>query len=194
MTAETDGTLNGLLDKVENAAVGSVVSVRDVINEFGDRAVTPLILTIAVLLISPLSGIPGVPTASAFIVVTLAIQALFGQRRLWLPEFLLRREVKSKFALTAIDWLRKPCAFADRLAKPRLTWLTTGAMRWVTLSVCVIVPMFWPLLEFLPLMTTFGATIVALLAFGLFTRDGIYVLIGYAIVVASIIAVRMAIF
>jgi hypothetical protein len=82
---------------------------------------------------------------------------------------------------TAVSWLRRPSAFVERYSRHRLSVLTNGVMRGVALLVCAIVALFWPPLEFLPFMSTFGAGIVCLLAFGLMTRDGLYVLTGYCV-------------
>lgn len=173
-------TLTHLLDGLEHAASCASVSVDDVLHEFGDRAITPFILLIALLLVSPLSGIPGAPTVSAALIVLLTFQALLGRRKLWLPAFLLRREVASKRLLMAVKWMRKPCAFVDRHSHSRLRILTVGPARSFTLLVCMIIPLGWPLLEVLPMISSIGAAVVALLSFGLFTRDGLYVLLGYA--------------
>ncbi len=180
MEKGSERTLTHLLDGVEHAAQGARVSVDDILHEFGDRAITPLILLLAVILVSPVSGIPGVPTGSAVLLVILSMQALFGRRRLWLPERLKRMTMASRHVQRAVGWLRRPCAFVDRHSRPRLQFLTYGPMRWLTLLICVILPLSWPPLEMVPFFTSFGAGIVALLAFGLFTRDGIYVLAGYA--------------
>lgn len=182
MQDEKDWPLTHLLDSVDHAARGATVSLDNVLEEFGERAITPFILIIAVLLVSPVSGIPGVPTVSAIVIVILSSQALFGRRRLWLPHWLKDRKLPSTRVRTAVSWMRKPCAFLDRHSRPRLLLLTEGPMRWITLLVCVVIPMGWPLLEVLPFVTSIGAGTVSLLAFGLLTRDGIYVLAGYLMV------------
>lgn len=186
MSPDDDKTLTHLLDSVEHAAAGETVSIADIMHEFGDRAITPLILIIALLLVSPLSGIPGTPTIAAILIVTLSLQALFGRRRLWLPQWLLRRELSALRVRQAVGWMRRPCAWIDRHSQQRLRFLTAGPMRWVTLLVCVLIPLSWPLLEILPFVTSFGAGTVSLMSLGLFTRDGIYVLAGYGIVGAGL--------
>ena len=173
MTKRNKHTLGALLDGMEHAARKRDVSVSDLIREFGDRAITPFILIVALLLVSPLSGIPGTPTVAALLIVTLAVQALSGRRRLWLPQFLMRQHVASRYLRRAVDWMRRPCAFLDRHTHIRLEFLTRGVMRVVTLALCVLIPLGWPFLEILPLVSSFGAGTVALLAFGLFTRDGV---------------------
>lgn len=193
MTAAADRSLTILLDQMEDAAQNTDVSVSDVLDELGNRAITPFILLIALLMISPLSGILGVPTIAAVLIITLAVQALFGKQRLWLPQWALGLSIRSSRMQTAVDWMRRPCAFLDRHSRPRLRLLTRHPMRWITLLLCAVVPAFWPVLEVLPFASTCGAIVVASLAFGLLTRDGIYVLAGYCMV-GVIIAVAFAVF
>ena len=185
MPSRPDRTLTHLLDSVEHAARDERVSVADVLDEFGERAITPFILIIALLLVSPLSGIPGTPTVSAVVIITLAVQALFGRRRLWLPQRVLRLEMPSAHVRRAVSWMRRPCAFLDRHSRARLRILTSGPLRGLTLLICVIIPLTWPLLELLPFVTSVGAATISLLAFGLLTRDGIYVLAGYLVVAVA---------
>lgn len=179
--------MNDLLDAVAEAASDkNVVSVRDVLEAIGDRSIMPFILVIAILLVSPLSGIPGVPTFSASLIILLAVQAIGGRRRLWLPEVLLRRSVAADTLKRMVAWLRKPCNFIDRHSRPRLHWLSAGPLRYATLLACVLIPLGWPLLEVLPLVSSIGAGTVSLLIFGLFSRDGVFVLAGYGMIAITL--------
>ena len=184
---QDEHTLAYLLDSMDRAAENEAVSINDVLHEIGDRSITPLILIVALLLVSPLSGIPGVSTMAALIIILLAVQAVTGQRRLWLPQFLLRREVAGHRLSGCVRFLRRPCAFVDGRCKPRLQFLTTGPMRFITLVVVPIIPLGWPCMEVLPMMSSLGAGTVALLVFGLFTRDGLFVLLGYICVAITLI-------
>jgi hypothetical protein len=172
---------------MDAAASGTMVSVRDVVHEFGDRSITPLILLVAALMITPLSGIPGMPTLAAALIVTMSVQALLGRRRIWLPGFLLDRSMAAHRLRWAVSWLRRPSAYFDRHAHKRLQSLVKGPGRTLALLVCALIPMTWPLLEILPLVSTLGATVVGLLAFGLFTRDGLYALLGYALIAVLVL-------
>lgn len=116
----------------------------------------------------------------------LAVQALWGRRHLWLPDFLLRRKISGQRLAGVVAWLRAPCQFVDRHTHPRLTLLTRGALRTLSLAACVVIPLGWPLLEVLPFVTSLGALTVALLAFGLFTHDGLYVLAGYGVIALTL--------
>tara|TARA_R110000850_G_scaffold138514_2_gene259594 strand:- start:3231 stop:3815 length:585 start_codon:yes stop_codon:yes gene_type:complete len=181
-------SLTHLLDGMEHAARHDIVSVKDVLDEFGERSVLPFILVASLLLVSPLSGLFGVTTLIAMVIIVLSAQALWGRRRLWLPGFILRRRVKSSRLLLGIRWLRAPSKFFDRHSGRRLLILVTGPMRSITLLTCMVLPTAWPMLEFVPFASSFGGGTVALFSFGLFTRDGLYVLLGYlTILVTSVV-------
>jgi hypothetical protein len=179
--------LTDLLDRVALAAHDrDRVPLRDIMHRLGDASITPAILVVSVLLISPLSGVPGIPTISAFLVITLSVQALLGRDQAWLPDFLLRRTLPAHKLTRALGWLRRPCAFVDRNTRPRLMILTRGVMRRVTLLACTVIPLGWPVLELVPFVATTGGLTVGLLVFGLFTRDGLFVLGGYGMIALTL--------
>ena len=175
----SDAALTRLLDRLEQAGEGDAVTVQDVLDATGDRSIMPVVLAIALILVSPLSGIPGLPTLSAIVILLVMGQAVFRREHLWLPAVLRNRQINRDRYGRAIRWMRKPAAWIDRHSHPRLRILTVGPLRWLTLLVCMCVPMAWPFLELLPFVTSFGAGALALMTFGLFTRDGLYVLWGY---------------
>ncbi|MBM2290790.1 exopolysaccharide biosynthesis protein [Sulfitobacter pseudonitzschiae] len=179
MSKFDDKTLTHLLDAIDEAADGTVVCVREILAAIGDRSIMPVVLAISILIVSPLSGIPTVPTLSSVILLILMGQA-FGQRRhLWLPEILLRRELASARVQTATGWLRRPCAWLDAHSRPRLRVLTSGVLRPLTLVVCMLTAATFPFLEILPFVSSFCAGAIAMIAFGVITRDGLWVLAGY---------------
>ena len=179
MSIHNDKTLTHLLDAIDKAAAGDVVSVRDVLRAIGDRSIMPLVLAVSILIVSPLSGIPTVPTLSSLILLVLMGQAMGRHRRLWLPDILLRREMPTHRVQTATGWLRRPCAWLDAHARPRLRVLTSGVLRPLTLLVCMAVAATMPFLEILPFVSSFSAGAIAMIAFGVLTRDGLWVLAGY---------------
>lgn len=150
-------------------------------DELGHRSITPVMLALSLLLVSPLSGIPGVPTVFGIILIILAYQALFGRDRLWLPRRLRDRAVSSERLCRAIGWVRKPARLIDRVSRPRLLVLTVGPFRSFTFVVCAATAVIFPPLELLPMVTSFGAGAIALMAFGLLARDGLFILAGYVV-------------
>ncbi|MEL6466395.1 MAG: exopolysaccharide biosynthesis protein [Pseudomonadota bacterium] len=181
MTPDDERTLDHLLDALDEAGEGEEVSVQNILDEIGDRSIMPIVLAVSILLVSPLSGIPGFPTLSALILLTLIGQALAGRRHPWLPPLLRHRCVSRGRLHAATRWLRRPAAWFDRHSHPRLRVLARNPLRQVALVLCFVIPLSWPFLELLPFFTSFGAGAVALLAFGLLTRDGYFLIAGYAV-------------
>lgn len=175
------GTLTQLLEAIDDAAGGNEASVQDILDKIGDQSIMPVVLAIALILVSPLSGIPGLPTLSSVVIVMVMAQAFSRREHLWLPAFVCKRRIRSDRVRKAVAWMRKPAAWIDRHSHPRLHLVTAGPLRWLTLLACLLVPLIWPFLELLPFVTSIGATAVALMAFGLITRDGLYVLGGYLV-------------
>ncbi|WP_407494167.1 exopolysaccharide biosynthesis protein [Pseudooceanicola sp. MF1-13] len=172
-------SLNDILDALQDAERGDCVSVRDILNEVGSRSFAPTILVPALILVSPLSGIFGLPTIGAIFIFLITIQKLAGRRHVWLPEFLKRREVKSDKLDRAIGWLRKPCAWIDARTHKRLTYFVSRPANIVTLLTIIGITLIIPFLEVLPMVTSVFAGAISLFAIGLLARDGLFTMLGY---------------
>lgn len=158
------------------------VTVRDILRHVGDRSFAPTLLVPALILVSPLSGIPGLPTIGSILVVLIALQALFGHSHVWLPEFLMRRKVAAHRLDGALNYLERPASWVDRHSHGRWRLMSLRPVRILTLITILLVAVTWPLLELLPLVTSIGAFAVSLFAIGLFTRDGVYTAAGFVFV------------
>lgn len=180
--SEEHHTLTDIIDALDAVATGEWVSVGDILHRIGERSFAPALLVPALILVSPLSGIPGLPTVGSFIVILIALQALMGRHAVWLPGFLMRRSIGTARFRSALGWLRRPLAWVDRHSANRMWFANTRPLRMLTLIVIVVIAAMWPMLEFLPLVTSIGAFAVSLLAVGLLTRDGLYVIAGYVFV------------
>jgi hypothetical protein len=182
MTAAEPDTLTGVLEALRRAAHGEELSVQDMLTGIGDRSFATALLVPALILVSPISGIPGTPTLGAVVVILIVAQWIAGRDHLWLPDFVVRRRVSSARFRSAVAWFDKPADFLDRHTAPRLTVLTCWPLVLLPLLTVIAIAATWPLLELLPFVTTVGAFAVSLFAFGLMTRDGVFVLAGYAFV------------
>lgn len=173
-------TLGELLDAIDPGADTDSVSLRDILDKIGARSFAPVILVPALLMISPLSAIPGMPTLSGLLIIIISLQWVFARKHLWLPDVLLRRRIKASKVSRAVAWLRKPTRWVDRHSHRRLRVLTTPPLTIVPKVAIVLIAVSWPVLELLPMVTSIGAFAVSLLAFGMMTRDGAYLAGGYA--------------
>ncbi len=172
--------LGDLLELMRPVEGDTRVSVEDVLKRVGDHSFPAVILVLAVILVSPVSGIPGTPTIGALITILVTLQALIGRKHLWLPRFLMRRNIKAKKMTRAVDWLSRPAGWMDHLSSGRLKILTSRPMRPLAYVVVILIAMSWPVLELLPFVTSFFAGAVAMIMYGLMTRDGLFLVAGYA--------------
>lgn len=175
-------SMTGVLAALRRAARGEDLSVEDMLAEIGERSFATALLVPALILVSPISGIPGSPTIGAVVVVLIVAQWIARRDHLWLPGFVMRRRVSSARMQRALAWLDRPAALVDRHCAPRLVFLTTGPLAVLPLMTVFLIAATWPLLELLPFVTSIGAFAVSLFAFGLMTRDGVYIVVGYAVV------------
>jgi len=172
--------LSVLLDRVA-ALKGPRVSIGDVVAEVGDTAFTPLILLAALIIVSPLSGIPGLPSLFGALMMLISGQMLAGRRNLWLPGLLRRRAIPAERLRRALGRLRRVAAALDRRLHPRLTVLTDGMAGRVPVVMIFATGCGLPLLEVFPFVSSLVAFAIAVLAAGLFARDGLLVIAGYCI-------------
>ena len=93
---EPEGVEDVLGELDDLAAKGDKVRVGDVLDDFGGRSFGPFIMLPALLEITPVGGIPGVPSFLAAIVALIAVQLLLGKDHVWMPQWLQDRAVESK--------------------------------------------------------------------------------------------------
>jgi hypothetical protein len=164
--------LNELADKEDRVALG------DAVEAFGNRSYGPFLVLFPLIDISPVGGIPGLPTAMAAIIMLFALQMLWGRTHMWLPGFLARRSLSAEKVKKATEKMRGLARFMDRWFHGRLPWLTQGPMVRVAAVLVIAMACTVPPLELLPFATT--APMIAIAAFGLalLVRDGVLMIIA----------------
>ena len=164
------GDVLGELDEL--AANHDEVRVADVLDDFGARSFGPFIMIPAVLEITPVGGIPGVPTVLALFIALIAVQLLIGRDHVWMPKFVQRRAVGSKKLHKAVGKLKGMANFLDRHSKGRLEGLTKGTAIKLVAAVIIALCCTVPPLEFLPFASTIPMLAIAVLGLALTVRDG----------------------
>jgi hypothetical protein len=154
------------------------VSISDIKNSIGQRSFGPFLLIIAVVEISPIGGIPGLPTALAGIAVFIAAQILFGRPYFWLPEVIRRRSIEGDRLKKALDHLKPGARLIDKAIGPRLTWFTRGLFIRFVAVLCILLALSVPPLELVPFASTVPFATIGLFGLALTAEDGLLVLIG----------------
>jgi hypothetical protein len=191
--APPNDNLTRLLEQIEAETGDGAVSVREVLGILGPRAFTPMLLVPSLVLVSPASAIPGVPSLLSALVGLVALQMLLGHARIWLPRLLLDRALDADRFARVLGALRGPVARVDPLINERLTWLADKPGNIPALAICATVSFFMPLIEFVPFLTSILAGAIALFATGMFARDGLFMLLGYGLVGGGAVLVTQAV-
>ena len=190
MPKKKNNNLSGVLDALEDVAEGDSVTVSEIVDAMGERSFATVLLVPALIMVSPLSGIPGSPTIAGTLFALISIQMLMRRDSLWLPGFIGRLSVRADRLAKALDWLRKPAGWVDPVIRRRLTVLTDRPASYVALLCCIGLALTMPPMELLPFAASFASGAVALFATGLMARDGVFILLGY-VTVAGLIALVM---
>ena len=141
---------------------------------------------VVLLVLSPLAALPipfsSVPAGIGILVV--GIRMLLGRERAWLPAPLRRVRITRQHVLAALRRLARFLRFLGVHPRPRLAPLVSPAGRRVVgLSVtCAGVAVLLPV----PFGNQLPALAMATLGIGLVRRDGAALLIGHALVLASV--------
>jgi hypothetical protein len=165
------------------------VSVRDLIDALGDRALGALLFLFAVPNVLPVP--PGTSAVLGLPLLFLAAQLMIG-RRPWLPAVVSVRSMPhADFAALVrriSPWLKR----AERLLRPRLSWLALPPMEYAIGAVCLLLAAVLTLP--IPLGNVLPAVAISLLALAVLERDGLWVLAGLAVALVSMLVVSGVIF
>jgi hypothetical protein len=166
-------SLGDILDRFEELArQDSRVVVADMVDAIGSRSYGPFLIVPALIELSPVGGVPGVPTALAVLVVVFAAQMLFGRRHLWTPAWLARRGMAARRLTRMVAAARPLAQRMDRWFHGRLRALTSGVGMRVAALACIGLALVVPPLELFPFASSAPMGAIALIGLALLVRDG----------------------
>lgn len=179
--ADEPHSVGDVLDKFHELADQGDVEVGPMTEAFGSRSYGPFLIIPPLIDISPVGGIPGLPTVLGAIIFLVAAQIALGRKHLWLPGFIARRKIPADKARKVADKSRRLARFLDRWFHGRLPALTGGPFVRIAGVLIMLLTLTVPPLELLPFATT--APMAAILAFGLalLVRDGVLMIAALAL-------------
>lgn len=191
--SDTPLSLTALLAAIRPRADEEALTLGELLSRIGQRSFAATLLVIGLLMVSPLSAIPFLPSLITLVILLIAGQAIMGRHHLWLPGFLTRRRIASSKLNKALDTLIKPAAWIDRRRSGRWTVLTLWPFSAIAYVTIIAVSLTWPPLSFVPFSTTLSAVGISFLAAGQTLRDGIFVLVGYVYLGLLVTGVSVAV-
>ncbi|MBS1178516.1 MAG: Exopolysaccharide synthesis ExoD [Proteobacteria bacterium] len=173
-------TLSDLLHGIAQQAGRERISVRDLIDALGDRALGALLFLFAFPNVLPMP--PGTSAVLGAPLVFLAAQLMVG-RGPWLPRLLASRSMsQADFAALVrriAPWLKR----GERMLRPRFSWLARPPAEFALGAVCLVLALV--LVLPVPLGNVLPAVAISLLALAIVERDGLWVLAGLAAALVS---------
>lgn len=173
--------LTTIVDRVVAATHKEEVAVDDLVQAIGQASFTPVLLLPAIAVATPLSGIPLFSTLMGILIFLVALQMLLRREQLWLPQWLLRRKTNGARVRSAFEWVRPAVTWLDANTYVRFTAFVHRPVIFVPQIMCVLSGLAMPFLEFVPFSSSLVGGAVALLAFGMMARDGLFVIFGLSL-------------
>ncbi len=184
---DTKQSLSETLLEVRQSIQGEQITLGCLLELVGEQGLLLFVMLLMVPFLLPVS-IPGVSTVFSLVVILVGVGVALN-RLPWLPGRLLNRAIAVESLLPALDKGISLTRRIDKVIQPRLLALTHGAtlnrFNGVMMVVAGILLLF-PL-GLIPFSNTLPGVAVLLLAAGLLQRDGLFVLLGYLMVLITLV-------
>ncbi|MBV7265926.1 exopolysaccharide biosynthesis protein [Erythrobacter ani] len=171
----------------ELAETENEVSLGDVLDKFGDRSFAPVMMILALLELTPVGVIPGVPSILALCIILIAVQLLIGREHIWVPDWIESRSVTSRKLEKSTDKLGGPAETLDNLAKGRLQFLAEGPALQVAAAIIILLALAVPPLELLPWASAGPMIANAIICLAMMVRDGLAMLLAWVLAAAAMV-------
>lgn len=153
------------------------ISIGELVDKLSDRGFGLVQLILALPVCIPLLW--GIPQAVAVPMMFISLQIALGRHALWLPEKARAKSISRDAMVNLATRAEKYVGWFERIARPRLVFLTRGAPERVFGALMAV--FCSSILVPLPGTNTVPGVGVAIQSIGFLERDGLLVLLGTAI-------------
>lgn len=184
---ERSETLRTTLERTAAALGSGQVTLRQLLQEVGDHGPLLLCAILTIPFLLPVS-IPGVSTVFGLAIILLGI-GVAANRLPWLPRIIMDRGMDAD-KLKGV--LERGIGLVERIEtviRKRMEGLTRGALMNRLNGLAIVaagVLLMFPL-GLVPFSNTLPAFAILFLAVGMSQRDGVFVLAGYGMLVATVV-------
>ncbi|MEQ8230184.1 MAG: exopolysaccharide biosynthesis protein [Gammaproteobacteria bacterium] len=179
--AEEPHSLEQLVERMRaSGEEHDTIDIGTVVAATGTRSFAPLLVMIGLIAVSPLSGIPTLPSVLGVIAMLTAGQLLLKRSHLWLPRVVTRRRLPRAQYCRALEVLRRPASIIDRIMRPRLTVMTRGPALYAMGVTCFLTALTMPPLELLPFVAFLAGLVLLLFGLAMLANDGVLALVAWA--------------
>ena len=168
------------LESLLEIAPGQPMKLRTVVEHLHFRGLPTLIVLLCVPFLFPLP-LPGLSIPFGVAIALCGLRLGLGQS-LWMPQFILRREVSYEMLQKIVGFAASFYRKVEKLVRPRMHFLQRwpGMINLMGLMIMIGgVLLSLPFPPIFPLTNTIPGLAVIFMALGIMERDGICTLIGY---------------
>lgn len=180
------GVLTNWEEEIEEEGRADVGSL---LNASGSRAAGPLLFLPALVMISPIGAIPGVPIVLTTLTLLVAGQLVLGRTSIWLPSFVRNRGFPKQKVKSIIDKLTPYAERADGYLGQRLAIFAGETASRIVAAFCILLSVLVYPATLLPFAVALPGSAILLLSLGLLVRDGIVTLVGLMVALAAVATV-----
>lgn len=175
------------LDVLARTLPDDGLTVRYLIERIGEEGLLAVCLFLAVPFLIPVS-IPGVSTAFGALIVLISF-GIMANTVPWMPARLLNRPMNKEQLVPLLQRGAKMFTRVEKLVRPRLLMLSAGTLMHRLNGVGMLAAglLLMAPFGFVPFSNTLPGLAVMLLAAGLLQRDGVFIVAGYAMILATIV-------
>ena len=180
-------SLGETLRQISSTITQERISLRELLELIGEQGLLVFCMFLTIPFLLPVS-IPGVSTIFGLVIGLIGIGVALN-RVPWLPGRLMNQTIERIHLIPALERGAKLFSRLDNVIRPRWLALTHGAtvnrLNGFLLVGCALLLM--APLGLIPFSNTLPAVAILCLAAGMLQRDGIFVLVGYVTMVATLI-------
>lgn len=174
-------SLSELLWRIAHDPVRERVSVGDLLQVLGDRAIGALMFIFAFPNVIPAP--PGTSAVLGAPLIFLAAQLMLGLRP-WLPRLVAQRSMRRKDFATLVRRVAPWLARAEKLLRPRWSGLSRPPTEYLVGAICLVLAIV--LVLPIPLGNMLPALAICMFSLGILERDGLWIMAACGVAVASV--------
>lgn len=185
MDSQNKSSLTSLMKKTVSQSDSEKLKVGEMVDQMGSRGFGPLLIIPSIFVLLPTGAIPGVPAVVGVIIAFCSFQIMIGKKRPWLPEKIRSLSMQRHKAEEAFDKKKKYIKKIDGIMSRRLEALTHQFMQRVTGGLTFFLSLGMIAIGFIPFAPDMMALPILFFGLGFIAHDGLFVLLGYMILVGG---------
>jgi len=184
---DIDRPLSAALTDTARSFASETVSVRELLAHIGEQGMLMFCIFLIIPFLVPVS-IPGVSTVFGLLITLIGV-GVTANRVPWLPGRLMEKRVPTTHLARAFEQGASLVARLERFLHPRWNALTrsAGINRFNGLMLVLGGLLLMAPFGFVPFSNTLPGLAIFFLAIGMLQRDGVFVVLGYLAILATIV-------